>query len=331
MITDQHPLDSPFGPASTADEVLAGRDLTGRLALITGGASGLGRTAAMALVRAGARVVLGVRRPEAARSTVGSVPGVEFEELDLTDLGSVKRFADRFLASGRRLDLVINNAGVMACPETRTAQGWELQFATNHLGHFALINRLWPALRDGQGSRIVSVSSGAHHNSAIRWGDLNFSQGYNKWLAYGQSKTANVLFAVHLDQLGREFGVRAFSLHPGKILTPLQRHLEQKEMVDAGWIDAEGRLLDPSFKTPDQGAATHVWTAVSPQLEGLGGIYCEDCNVAEVAPADHPGGGGVNRHAVDPAEAERLWALSAELTGTNLKTSARSFSKTVAF
>jgi NAD(P)-dependent dehydrogenase (short-subunit alcohol dehydrogenase family) len=201
----------------------------------------------------------------------------------------------------------------MACPETRIGPGWEAQFATNHLGHFALVNRLWPAVRPG--ARIVSVSSRGHHFSDIRWDDLHFTDGtYDKWEAYGQAKTANVLFAVQLDTLARERGVRAFTLHPGGIMTPLQRHLSREEMVERGWIDENGEFL-MAFKTPEQGAATQVWAATSPQLDGLGGLYCEDCDIAELTDADADS--GVRSYALDPAQAARLWALSAELTGVD--------------
>ncbi|MFF1630743.1 oxidoreductase, partial [Streptomyces sp. NPDC058272] len=207
-------------------------------------------------------------------------------------------------------------AGIMACPETRVGPGWEAQFATNHLGHYALVNRLWLAIEPG-GARVVAVSSAGHHFSGIRWDDVHWRHGYDKWEAYGQAKTANVLFAVHLDRLGRDSGVRAFSLHPGGILTPLQRHLAKEEMVERGWIDENGEPLNPEgFKTPEQGAATEVWAATSPQLAGLGGVYCEDCDIAEPAPADGTRV-GVRDYAIDPGQAARLWELSAELTGVN--------------
>ncbi len=228
----------------------------------------------------------------------------------------MRGFAERFLATGRTLDLVIDSAAVMACPETRVGPGWEAQFATNHLGHFALVNRLWPALEPG-GARVVSVSSTGHHASPIRWEDPHWRTGYDKWQAYGQAKTANALFAVHLDRLGRDSGVRAYSLHPGGILTPLQRHLPKEEMVERGWIDAEGRPLNPAgFKTPEQGAATQVWAATSPLLADRGGVYLEDCDIAEPAPADGARR-GVKEWASDPEQAARLWELSAELTGVD--------------
>ena len=316
MSTAQHKIGSGFGAHSTADDVLAGIDLSGKLAIVTGGYSGLGLETTRALTKAGARVVVPARRPDTAWKALAGLDGVELDELDLGDLESVRAFADRFLDSGRTVDLVIDNAGIMACPETRVGPGWEAQFATNHLGHFALVNRLWPAIEPG-GARVVSVSSRAHHFSGMRWDDVHWRTGYDKWQAYGQAKTANVLFAVHLDKLGADRGVRAFSLHPGGILTPLQRHLPKAEMVERGWIDEQGNVLNPSgFKSPEQGAATQVWAATSPQLAGMGGVYLEDCDIAEPA-VDGDESSGVRAWATDPEEAERLWTLSAELTGVN--------------
>ncbi|MFD3840667.1 SDR family NAD(P)-dependent oxidoreductase [Streptomyces sp. NPDC058642] len=315
MSTAQHKIGSGFDARSTADDVLAGLDLTGRLAVVTGGYSGLGLETTRALTKAGARVVVPARRPAVAGEAVAGIDGVEVDELDLGDLDSVRAFAERFLASDRRIDFMIDNAGIMACPETRVGPGWEAQFATNHLGHFALVNRLWPAIAPG--ARVVSVSSRAHHFSGMRWDDVQWTRDYDKWQAYGQAKTANVLFAVHLDQLGRESGVRAFSLHPGGIFTPLQRHIPKAEMVERGWIDEDGNFLDPEgFKTPEQGAATQVWAATSPQLDGLGGVYLEDCDIAEPA-VDGDQSSGVKAWATDPEQAARLWELSAELTGVN--------------
>ncbi len=311
----QEQIGSGFGARTTAREVLAGTDLTGRLALVTGGYSGLGLETTRALAGAGAQVVVPARRPAAAREALAGIEGVEVDELDLGDLASVAAFAERFLASGRALDVVIGSAGIMACPETRVGPGWEAQFATNHLGHFSLVNGLWPALRPG--ARVVSVSSRGHHRSPVRWDDVQFERGYDKWAAYGQAKTANALFAVHLDALGRDAGVRAFSLHPGGILTPLQRHLPLEEQVALGWVDSRGvERPEMGFKTPEQGAATQVWAATSPQLAGLGGLYLEDCDVAPLAaPGDTTR--GVRDYAVDPEQAARLWTLSAELTGVD--------------
>ncbi|MEU2433451.1 SDR family NAD(P)-dependent oxidoreductase [Streptomyces sp. NPDC007861] len=328
MTTPQHKIGSGFGARSTAQDVLHGIDLTGKLAIVTGGYSGLGRETTRALAGAGAHVVVPARRRAVAEEAVAGLGGVEVDELDLADLDSVRAFADRFVASGRPIDLMINNAGIMAAPETRVGPGWEAQFATNHLGHYALVNRLWPALaprdrREGarEGARVVSVSSRGHQLSDIRWDDPHFERGYDKWQAYGQAKTANVLFAVRLDALGRDFGVRAFANHPGEIMTELARHLAKEEMVAAGWIDEDGNPTDRGFKTPEQGAATQVWAATSPQLAGAGGVYCEDCDIAE--PRDEgPAamgqlGDGVRTYATDPEAAARLWRLSAELTGVD--------------
>lgn len=315
MTTPQHKIGSGFGARSTAEEVLRGIDLSGKLAIVTGGYSGLGLETTRALTGAGAHVVVPARRPEAARQALGDIDGVEVDELDLGDLASVRGFAERFLATGRDADLVIGNAAIMACPETRVGPGWEAQFATNHLGHYALVNLLWPAIARGRG-RVVAVSSAGHRRSGMRWDDVMFERGYDKWQAYGQAKTANVLFAVHLDALAQASGVRAFAVHPGGILTPLQRHLPKEEMVALGWIDEEGNALSASLKTPEQGAATQVWAATSPQLDGMGGVYCEDCDIAE--PTTEPDApSGVRPYATDPGQAARLWALSAELTGVD--------------
>jgi NAD(P)-dependent dehydrogenase (short-subunit alcohol dehydrogenase family) len=321
MTTAQHKIGSGFGAQSTAAEVLAGIDLRGKLALVTGGYSGLGLATTRALTRAGAHVVVPARRPETARAALAGFNaggGVEVDPLDLGEQDSIRAFAERFLATGRTIDIVINNAGVMALPErTLLGAGWEAQFATNHLGHYALVNRLWPAIAPARG-RVVSVSSAGHRYSPIRWDDPSFEHGYDKWQAYGQAKTANVLFAVHLDTLARDAGVRAFALHPGGILTPLQRHMAKEEMVALGWIDEDGKPVGAGFKTPEQGAATQVWAATSAALDGMGGVYCEDCDIAEpIADDDRETRGGVRSYATDPAQAARLWDFSAELTGVN--------------
>ncbi|WP_206245672.1 SDR family NAD(P)-dependent oxidoreductase [Novosphingobium terrae] len=315
MFENQAPIGSGFGARTTAEQVLAGRELTGKTAIVTGGHSGLGLETTRALAHAGAHVVVAARHPSIAHEALRGLEGIEVGTLDLGNLDSVRAFAERFVATGRHADIVINNAGIMACPEARVGLGWEAQFATNHLGHYTLVNLLWPALVGG--ARVVAVSSAGHHASSIRWDDIQFEHGYDKWLAYGQSKTANALFAVQLDALGRDAGVRAFSLHPGKIFTPLQRHLTKEEMIASGWLDAEGNPADPTFKTPPQGAATQVWAATSPQLEGVGGVYCEDCDIAPLDSGIEPSFVGVRSYAIDPEQAVRLWQLSAELTGIN--------------
>lgn len=314
--TAQQPVGSGFGARTTAAEVLQGIDLTGRLALVTGGYSGIGLETTRALSAAGAEVIVPARRPDTAAQALTGIDRVTAETLDLGDLASVEALAGRLLSAGRPLDLVIDSAGIMACPETRVGDGWEAQFATNHLGHFALVNRLWPLIAADGGGRVVAVSSGAHRRTGIIWDDVQLEHGYEKWLAYGQSKTANVLFAVELDRRARDAGVRSFALHPGGIMTPLQRHMTDAEKRERGWIDEQGNVINTSFKSPEQGAATQTWAATSPRLEGMGGVYCEDCEVA-VVDDDPQSTHGVRTHAIDPAEAERLWHLSAQLTGVN--------------
>jgi NAD(P)-dependent dehydrogenase (short-subunit alcohol dehydrogenase family) len=318
MATPQHPIDSGFGYRSTATEVLAGIDLSGKLAVVTGGYSGVGLETTRALAGAGATVIVPARRPDHAREVLAGIEPVDVDELDLGDLESVHACAQRLLEAGRGIDILINNAAIMACPETRVGPGWEAQFATNHLGHFTLTNLLWPLLAADGGARVVALSSRGHKRSGIRFDDLMFEHDYDKWQAYGQAKSANSLFAVQLDALGHDAGVRAFAVHPGGILTPLQRHLTREEMVGYGWIAEDGTPRF-EFKTPEQGAATSVWAATSPRLDGMGGVYCEDCDIAEItepgSPAAEPR--GVDPHAIDPDVAARLWTLSAQLTGVN--------------
>ncbi|WP_175918310.1 SDR family NAD(P)-dependent oxidoreductase [Burkholderia pyrrocinia] len=316
METIQKPIYSGFGAASTAAEVLNGLDLSGVTALVTGGHSGLGLETTRALAGAGARVIVAARDPRAAENAVADIGrNVEIWALDLGDLASVRHFTEGFLSTGRHLDILIGNAGVMACPETRVGPGWEAQFAINYLGHYVLVNLLLPVLEGG--ARVVMVSSLGHHVSGIRWDDVQCTRGYDKWLAYGQSKTAAALFAVHLDKLGRQNGVRAFSLHPGMIPTPLQRHVSRAEMIALGWMDNEGNPAHPeALKTPGQGAATQVWAATSPMLAGYGGVYCEDCDIARLwTSVIKEQSAGVKPYAIDPGEAKRLWALSVKLTG----------------
>jgi NAD(P)-dependent dehydrogenase (short-subunit alcohol dehydrogenase family) len=318
MATPQHRIDSGFGYRSTAAEVLDGLDLAGRLAIVTGGYSGLGLETTRALAGAGATVVVPARRPDHAREVLDGIERVEVDELDLGDLDSVHGFAQRMGDSGRSVDILINNAAIMACPETRVGPGWEAQFATNHLGHFALTNLLWPLLATDGGARVVALTSTGHKISGIRFDDLQFETGYDKWQAYGQAKSANSLFAVHLDALGQDAGVRAFAAHPGGILTPLQRHLSREEMQASGWIDEEG-TPDDRFKTPEQGASTSTWAATAPRLQGMGGVYCENCDIAEPTAVGSPTARieGVDAHAIDPDTAARLWTVSAQLTGVD--------------
>jgi NAD(P)-dependent dehydrogenase (short-subunit alcohol dehydrogenase family) len=302
--TITHPGRSPFGAASTASDVLIGIDLTGKTAVVTGGYSGLGLAATLALTGAGAQVVVPARRPQTAQQALAGVPRAAAVPLDLADLASVHAFAAWFLRHHATLDILIASAGIMACPQTRVGPGWEAHFATNHLGHYALTSLLWPALTAAGTARVVSVSSGYSPDWHIRWDDVQFTRGYDKWAAYTQSKLANILFARYLDQLGSPHGIHAFSANPGWILTALQRHLTASEMTASGWISADGTPTPGLFKTPEQGAATQVWAATSPQLDSHGGDYCADCQITQDGPADSD-------------DAARLWKLSADLTGLN--------------
>jgi NAD(P)-dependent dehydrogenase (short-subunit alcohol dehydrogenase family) len=318
MTSEQRPVTSGFTKSSTVTDVLAGLDLTGKLAVVTGGYSGVGIEDVRGLSAAGATVVVPARRAGEAKRALDGLTRVEIDELNLADLASVRDFADRFLASGRSIEFLINCAGVMATPETRVGPGWEFQFAVNHLGHFALTNLLWPALSADSGARVVAYSSRGHKFSDVRWDDLAFTDGYDKWQAYGQSKTANALFALHLDNLGESSGVRAFSLNPGGIRTNLQRHVSHKDQIQLGWIDKDGNHLI-QWKSPEAGAATAAWAATSSRLDGMGGVYLEDCEVAEIV---DPGAAdamkyGLHPHAADPRSAARLWDVSAKLTGVN--------------
>ncbi|MEM9515631.1 MAG: SDR family NAD(P)-dependent oxidoreductase [Actinomycetota bacterium] len=326
-MTEQAPINSGFGRNSTASEVIGDRDMSGVRALVTGGYSGLGFETTKALAAAGADVLVPARRPDHAREVLAELDGlpgtITVDELDLGDLDSVAAFARRVGETGEPFDLIINNAAIMACPETRVGPGWEAQFATNHLGHYALLNQIWDLIAadgdgPGRGGRVVALSSTGHKISPIRWDDVQFESDYEKWQAYGQAKTANALFAVELDRLGRDAGVRTFAVHPGGIMTPLQRHLPREEMIASGWMDEEGNVNE-LFKSPEEGASTTIWAATSPQLDGEGGVYCEDCDVAARTDPDSPFARyiGVDDHAVDADEASRLWALSADLTGVN--------------
>ena len=319
MPTPQSPLASPFGYRSTAAEVIDGIDLAGKTALVTGGYSGLGTETVRALAGAGARVIVGARRPDAAASDLAGVAGeITVLKLDLSDPASIDGFAAQVAGIAGTIELLINNAAIMACPKALDPRGYESQFATNHLGHFQLTARLWPLLKAG-GARVVALSSVGHQRGGPDLADINFEhREYDKWTAYGQAKSANALFALELDRLGQASGVRAFSVHPGGIKTPLQRHLTLEEQIAMGWFDAEGNLSEV-FKSPEQGAATSVWCAVSPLLDGLGGVYCEDCNVAALAGPDTPRYSGAAPHIRDEALAEALWAKSEEMTGVTFR------------
>ena len=316
-LTQQVPIQSGFGIQTTAKEVLIGIDLTGKTAIVTGGYSGIGLETTRALAEAGATVIIPARTPEKARNSVVNIHNVELEEMDLIDSSSIDAFSQRFLDSGRALDILINNAGIMAAPLVRDSRGFESHFATNHLGHFQLTARLWPALKKSRKARVVSLSSTGIRFSGVNFEDPNFEKReYNKWIAYGQSKSANSLFAVALDKRGQKYGVRAFSVHPGRITsTDLIRYMSDEEK-DAGGSE---------FQTTEQGAATSVWCATSPQLEGKGGVYCMNVDIANVIQESSLTGelgqvmSGVHPWAIDPELAEHLWKLSEDFTGVTFE------------
>lgn len=316
MTTAQAPIDSPFGYRSTALEVVNGIDLTGKTAFVTGGYSGLGTEVVRALAAAGARVLVGARRPDKAAEDLADVAGaIEILPLDLSDPSSIDACVEDVARRTGQLHIVINNAAIMACPLARDARGYESQFATNHLGHFQLTARLWPLLTAAGGARLVSVSSIGHRLNGLSIEDPNFEhRDYDKWLAYGQAKSANALFALQLDKLGAAHGVRAFAVHPGGIVTPLQRHLTMDEQKAMGWFDADG-AVHPMFKSPAEGASTSVWCATSPLLASKGGVYCEDCNIGTLAGDPPPPISGVWPHIRDEALAAALWDKSEAMTG----------------
>ena len=305
-----------FGAETTASEVATGIDLRGKVALVTGGSSGLGQETARVLAERGAHVILSARDIPKGEAVAAGIRDstrnqrVEVEALELGSFASIRAFAQRFLARHPTLHILVNNAGVMACPPGKTTDGFELQFGSNHLGHFLATCLLVPALRRGAPSRVVSVSSRGHHMSPVVFEDIQFERRpYDKWLSYGQAKTANVLFAVGLERRLGARGVHANALHPGAIMTELGRHLQPE---DIQFLQA--RTSGVKFKMVEAGAATSVFAATAPELEGRGGLYLEDCHVAAVNDApDAPD--GVKSYALDPRNADRLWEISEKLVG----------------
>lgn len=315
------PVPGPrrFGPESKAQDVIAGIDLGGRVAIVTGASGGLGAETARALASAGARVLLGVRdlaKGEAAAQSIRAAHAdaqVAVSQLELASPASVRAFAARFLASEPALHILVNNAGVMACPLSRTPEGWELQFATNHLGHFLLTLLLLPALRAGAPSRVVNLSSGGHRIAGVDLADPHFERrAYDKWQAYGQSKSANVLFSVEFERRFAHEGIHANAVHPGAIVTELGRHMSRDDMKDLLARAPAGKGF--TWKSIEAGAATAVWAASAPELEGRGGLYLEDCAIAGPSRSMESDSGYVP-HAMDPAAAAALWRLSEKLTG----------------
>jgi len=316
-LSDQVPTNSGFHAKSTAAEVLADVDLTGKTAIVTGGYSGIGLETVRGLASKGAKVVVPVRSPDKANEALSGVAGdVTTVPMDLADIPSVTAFAASLRDTLSSLDLLINNAGIMACPEARVGPGWESQFGVNHMGHFALTHGLMPLLQATPGARVVALSSTAHKLTDILWDDVNYEHtAYDKWQAYGQAKSANALFANALSRRLQDSGGHAFSVHPGGIFTPLQRHLPQDEMIALGWLEENGEpseLAKQGFKSPEQGASTTLWAATSAKLDGKPGVYCEDADIAAVTDPESPMARymGVNPHVCDDASAERLWDMS---------------------
>ncbi|MET0899536.1 MAG: SDR family NAD(P)-dependent oxidoreductase [Mycobacterium sp.] len=332
MTTKQQPLNSGFTAFSTAAEVIDGIDLSGRTAIITAGHVGLGLETTRALASAGAGVIVGARRPDKATEALRGIAGVRVAQLDLTDPASIDAFAARHLDTGEPVHILANNAGIMGGDLVHDARGYESQFATNHLGHFQLTRALLPALRNAGGARVVNLSSWGHHYSDIRWDDPHFDTGgYEGMVAYGQSKTANVLFAVELDRRWAADGIRGYALHPGGIVnTSLAPWLTEEDLRTMGLLDDSGQpIIDPANdrKTPEQGAATTVFAATSPLLADIGGVYLQNSDIAplesgetgadpEIRSAHLELTVAVTAYAVDPESAERLWDLSEKMLAT---------------
>lgn len=316
-------ITSGFSPYTPARDVVAGHDLTGKVAIVTGAATGIGVETARALAEAGAEVVIAVRKPDLAEAAVAEVnktakgAKASWSMLDLSSFKSIRAFAERW--GDKPLNILINNAGVMASPLTYTEDGLEMQVGTNHFGHFLLSVLLAPNLiagakHSGKSSRLVSLSSIGHRRAGFNFDDPHYkTRAYDKWESYGHAKTANALFAVGFNKRFRDQGVFANAVMPGGIMTPLQRHLPIEEQIALGWIDEHGKVRD-GFKTTEEGASTSVWAAVGDELEGIGGLYLEDLAQAEPWTKEKPWA-GVLPHALDPEAADRLWALSVETTG----------------
>jgi NAD(P)-dependent dehydrogenase (short-subunit alcohol dehydrogenase family) len=321
----QHPTGSGFNAHSTANEVIQGIDLTGRIAIVTGGNAGIGLETTKVLAAAGATVIVPARDLEKAKKNLAGIPNVELAVMDLIDPASIDAFAEKFLATDQPLHLLINNAGIMWVPLQRDSRGIESQLATNYLGQFQLVTKLWPALKKADGARVVNVSSYGHQMSPFNFDDPNFKhREYETLQAYGQSKTASNLFALELDNRARPFKVRAYSLHPGSIHgTELARNADIELFKQLGFFDENGDIrpeILANLKTIPQGAATTVWCATSPLLDDIGGVYCEDGDVAELdlgnfGQGNSLGTRGVQLYSLNEENAKRLWDLSEEMTG----------------
>jgi NAD(P)-dependent dehydrogenase (short-subunit alcohol dehydrogenase family) len=322
MISKQQtPTNSGFHAKTNADEITKGINLDEKIAIVTGGYSGIGLETTRELVAAGAKVIIPAKRTEvAAQNLEGIVSKKNIVEMDLGNLNSVKKFTEDFKESFGKLDLLINNAGIMACPETRIGNGWESQFAVNHIGHFLLTKELMDSMAENDNAKFVSLSSSAHSLTGILWDDIHFQNNpYDKWMAYGQSKTASSLIAIEFHRRMVDKGVSGFSVHPGGILTPLQRHLQKEEMVALGWMDMDGspsEMAKNFFKTPSQGASTTLWCATSSSLNEIGGVFCEDCDIAKrknEVDESLQRYFGVADWAVDTEEASKLWDVTEKM------------------
>ena len=317
----QKPTNSEFHSKTNADEITKGIDISNKTAIVTGGYSGIGLETTRALVTAGAKVIIPAKRKEiACKNLEGIVPNEDIVEMNLENLNSVKKFTEDFKENFKKLDLLINNAGIMACPETRIGKGWESQFAVNHIGHFLLTKELMDTMAENDSARFVSLSSSAHSLTGMLWDDIHFQNNpYDKWMAYGQSKTASSLIAIEFHRRMVDKGVSGFSVHPGGILTPLQRHLQKEEMVALGWMDEDGspsEMAKNFFKTTSQGASTTLWCATSPSLSGIGGVFCEDCDIAKrknEVDESLQRYFGVADWAVDTEEASKLWDVTEKM------------------
>jgi len=319
----QKPIGSEFNAKSTTSEVIKNIDLTGKIAIVTGGNTGIGLETTRTLAAAGAIVIVAARDIQKATKNLKDILNVEIEKMDLMDPASIDAFAEKFLASGRSLHLLINNAGIMWVPFRQDSRGFESQLATNYLAHFQLTQRLWPALKNANGARVVNVSSGGHQFSDFDFEDPNFlHRDYETLLGYGQSKTAVNLFSLELDSRAKAFNVRSYSLCPGAVgETELSREAPPELFQKLGYTDAEGNILPEvaaSLKTISQGAATTVWCATSPMLNDLGGVYCENVEVADLN-SELSIIGGVKAYSLDENNAKRLWKLSEEMTGIVFK------------
>jgi len=311
--------ESTFGYRTTALEAVANIDLNNKNAIVTGGYSGIGYETTKALATAGAQVTIACRDLDRAikiaaeiNELIGS-ERVEAAQLDLSSLASVRAFADSYLNTHQSLHILINNAAVMACPQDKTRDGFESQFGTNHLAHFALTTDLIPALERAGNARVVCLSSTGHFLSPVVFEDIGFeNRDYEPWSSYGQSKTACALMAVGIQDRYHTKGIEAFSVHPGGIMTTLQRHMSKEDINSRGWVDEEGNVNE-RFKTVEQGASTSVWAATSPDLAGRGGRYLEDCKEADVHSRLPESRTGVMQYALDKENSDRLWDLSLEL------------------